>query len=107
MGMKMALFALAALVGSSVSVEFEVRTPMAPPSVSFVISTAVAQRGPASPRGAARRTGRRTARRTSYRVARRTSIAGCPYRAPYYYCDGVYYRRVVESGTTVYVVVNP
>jgi hypothetical protein len=57
----------------------------------------------AAPRNVARRTSRRTTRR----VANRTSIAGCsPYNA-YYNCGGVYYRPVVESGTTVYVVVNP
>jgi len=57
----------------------------------------------AAPRNVARRTGRRTTRR----VVRRTSIAGCaPYRA-YFNCGGVYYRAVVESGTTVYVVVTP
>ena len=55
----------------------------------------------------ARRVSRRTSRRTSRRVARRHSIAGCsPYRA-YYYCGGVYYRPIVENGTTVYIVVNP
>ncbi len=55
----------------------------------------------------ARRVARRTSRRTTRRVARRTSIAGCsPYRA-YFNCGGVYYQPVMESGTTVYVVVNP
>jgi hypothetical protein len=55
----------------------------------------------------ARRVARRTSRRTTRRVARRTSIAGCsPYRA-YYNCGGVYYQPIQESGSTVYVVVNP
>ena len=58
-----------------------------------------------------RRSVRRTARRTSRRVTRRTyyrrSIAGCAFRAPYYYCGGIYYRGVVQDGATVYVVVNP
>ncbi|WP_395175633.1 hypothetical protein [Roseibium alexandrii] len=64
---------------------------------------ALAQAGPGSVHGTARRTSRRTTRR----VARRTSVAGCtPYRA-YYNCGGVYYQAVQESGTTIYVVVNP
>jgi len=55
----------------------------------------------------ARRVARRTTRRTVRRVNRRQSIAGCsPYNA-YYNCGGVYYRPIVESGTTVYIVVNP
>ena len=97
---------LAALVGLSGTIKFDTAMETERPSVSLQASAALA-RGPGSPRGAARRTGRRTARRTTRRVAHRTSVVGCPYRAPYYYCDGVYYRRVVESGTTVYVVVNP
>ena len=56
-----------------------------------------------------RRVARRTARRTSRRVARRHAFlpAGCPLTGAYYYCGGVYYQPVVESGTTVYVVVTP
>ena len=52
---------------------------------------------------------RRVARRTSRRVARRHAYlpAGCPLTGAYYYCGGVYYQPVVESGTTVYVVVTP
>ncbi len=57
----------------------------------------------------ARRTSRRVARRTSRRVARRHAYlpAGCPLTGAYYYCGGVYYQPVVESGSTVYVVVTP
>ena len=59
-------------------------------------------------RGHVRRTSRRTARRTTRRVVRRTTLpVGCAWRAPYHYCGGVYYEPIVESGTTVYVVVNP
>ncbi len=60
-------------------------------------------------RGQVRRTSRRTARRTTRRVNRRTSLpsSGCAWRAPYHYCGGVYYQPIVESGTTVYIVVNP
>ena len=55
------------------------------------------------------RVARRTARRTSRRVARRHAVlpAGCPLVGLYYYCGGVYYQPVVESGKTVYVVVTP
>ncbi len=55
------------------------------------------------------RVARRTARRTSRRVARRHAFlpAGCPLMGPYYYCGGVYYQPVVETGKTVYVVVTP
>ena len=54
-----------------------------------------------------RRISRRTSRRTSRRVARRHSIAGCSPYSTYYNCGGVYYRPIVENGTTVYIVVNP
>ena len=69
----------------------------------FASSTAHAR--PA--RRSARRTGRRTARRTTRRVSYRRSVAGCPLRRGYYYCGGVYYRRGVVDGATVYIVVNP
>ncbi len=56
----------------------------------------------------ARRTTRRVARRTMRRVIRRHTLsAGCLWRAPYHYCGGVYYQPIVESGTTVYIVVYP
>ncbi len=56
----------------------------------------------------ARRTTRRVARRTMRRVIRRHTLsAGCLWRAPYHYCGGVYYEPIVESGTTVYIVVYP
>ena len=72
-------------------------------SVGLSVSPAQAQ----NRRAQSRRVSRRTSRRTSRRVARRHSIAGCsPYRA-YYSCGGVYYRPIVENGTTVYIVVNP
>ncbi len=59
-------------------------------------------------RGHARRTTRRVARRTTKRVIRRHSLPyGCAWRAPYHYCGGVYYEPIVESGTTVYIVVYP
>ncbi len=62
----------------------------------------------AASRGQVRRTSRRTARRTSRRVSRRHSLpSSCAWRAPYHYCGGVYYQPIVESGTTVYIVVNP
>ena len=56
----------------------------------------------------ARRTTRRVARRTTRRVIRRNSLPhGCAWRAPYHYCGGVYYEPIVESGTTVYIIVYP
>ena len=56
----------------------------------------------------ARRTTRRVARRTTHRVIRRhTLAAGCAWHAPYHYCGGVYYQPIVESGTTVYIVIYP
>ncbi len=56
----------------------------------------------------ARRTTRRVARRTTRRVIRRHSVPyGCAWRAPYHYCGGVYYEPIVESGTTVYIIVYP
>lgn len=73
------------------------------PGIAIGANKALAQRGPGSVHG----TARRTSRRTSRRVSRRNSVAGCaPYRA-YYNCGGVYYQPVQEGGTTVYVVVNP
>jgi len=54
------------------------------------------------------RTTRRVARRTTRRVIRRNSLPyGCGWRAPYHYCGGVYYAPIVESGTTVYIIVYP
>ncbi len=59
-------------------------------------------------RGHVRRTSRRVARRTTRRAIRRHSLPhGCAWRAPYHYCGGVYYQPIVESGTTVYIVVYP
>ncbi len=56
----------------------------------------------------ARRTTRRVARRITRRVIRRHSLPyGCAWRAPYHYCGGVYYEPIVESGTTVYIIVYP
>ncbi len=58
--------------------------------------------------GRALRTTRRVARRTTRRVIRRHTLPGsCVWRAPYHYCGGVYYEPVVESGTTIYIVVYP
>ncbi len=72
-------------------------------SLEVTISKAYAAR-----RGRARRTTRRVARRTTRRVVRRAVLPrSCLWRAPYHYCGGVYYRTIVESGTTVYIVVYP
>lgn len=48
------------------------------------------------------------ARRTTRRVVRRATLpGGCVWRSPYHYCGGIYYRPIVENGTTVYIVVYP
>ena len=74
------------------------------PTMSVEVSISKAYAG----RGHVHRTSRRTARRTTRRVVRRSTLpTGCAWRAPYHYCGGVYYEPIVESGTTVYVVVNP
>ena len=72
--------------------------------ISFGIGEAVA-----TFRGGTRRVARRTSRRTSHRVARRHAALphGCPLVGAYYYCGGVYYQPVIESGTTVYIIVTP
>ncbi len=55
-----------------------------------------------------RRATRRVARRTTRRVIRRHTLpVRCAWHAPYHYCGGVYYEPIVESGTTVYIVVYP
>ncbi len=72
-------------------------------AIELTISKAYAGR-----RAHARRTTRRVARRTTRRVImRHTLSAGGLWRAPYHYCGGVYYQPIVESGTTVYIVVYP
>ncbi len=55
-----------------------------------------------------RRSSRRVARRITRRFVRRHRLpSGCAWRAPYHYCRGVYYQPIVESGTTVYIIVYP
>ncbi len=73
-----------------------------PEAIELTISKAYAGRRHA------RRTTRRVVRRTTIRVIRRHSLPGrCAWHAPYHYCGGVYYQPIVESGTTVYIVVYP
>jgi hypothetical protein len=71
--------------------------------------------GPASPRGAARRTARRTSRRVTRRhVALGTRAYALPGGcttvvvggATYHRCGGVYYRPYYEGSQVVYVVVD-
>jgi len=71
--------------------------------IDLTVSPAQAQ----NRRAQNRRVARRTSRRTSRRVARRHSIAGCAAWRTYWRCGGVYYRPIVENGTTVFIVVNP
>ncbi len=71
-------------------------------AIELTISKAYAGR-----RGHGHRTARRVARRT-IRVIRITTLPRrCAWRAPYHYCGGIYYEPIVESGTTVYLVVYP
>ena len=59
-------------------------------------------------RGHALRTTRRVARRTTRRIIRRHTLPNkCAWQDPYYYCGGVYYEPIVESGTTIYIVIYP
>ncbi|MEO0761460.1 MAG: hypothetical protein AAFZ09_06575 [Pseudomonadota bacterium] len=84
-------------------------TTDAGPALALAVAPAAAQ----SIRAQSRRVSRRTARRTSRRTTARhnayinTLPGGCVLRAGYHYCGGVYYQPVVQSGATVYVVVNP
>ena len=72
-------------------------------AIELTISKAYAGR-----RGHGHRATRRVARRTMRRVIRITTLPGrCAWHAPYHYCGGVYYEPIVESGTTVYIVVYP
>ncbi len=104
-------FILAAVIGVSMGMTGHVGFNLQSSSISTVIelgsSQAFAGRARGGARRTSRRTARRTARRTTRRVARRQSIAGCSLYNAYYNCGGVYYRPIVESGTTVYIVVNP
>ncbi len=93
----------AAVIGISAGMTGQVGLNMQSSSISTVVELG-ANEAFARP---ARRVARRTSRRTTRRVARRHSISGCSRYNAYYNCGGVYYRPMVESGTTVYVVVNP
>ncbi len=106
--MKKLLIAAAAVIGCALvfagSVDLNRGSGRAGISLPIEVSLNEAYAG----RGYVRRTSRRTARRTTRRVIRRSTLpAGCVWRAPYHYCGGVYYEPIVESGGTVYVVVNP
>ncbi len=102
MRIKMIFAALAGIcVGMTGTVDFNTQSNSTSSFVKFGISKAYAQRG------GARRTARRPSRRTTRRVVRRHSISGCSHYRAYYNCGGVYYQPIVESGTTVYIVVNP
>ncbi|MTI18789.1 hypothetical protein E1162_16200 [Rhodobacteraceae bacterium RKSG542] len=93
---------VAAVIAFSMGYAAQINIPVSSSHAPLRISVPEVNADPAV-RGQARRTSRRTSRR----VNRRQSVAGCtPYNA-YYNCGGVYYRPVVENGTTVYVVVNP
>ncbi len=104
--MRFKKFLLPVALGCSVGLLADVRietTGQKSTQISFGVGEAVAYRGHT------RRVARRTARRTSRRVSRRHAVLprGCPLVGAYYYCGGVYYQPVVQSGTTVYVIVTP
>lgn len=104
--MRFKKFLLSVALGCSVGLLADARietTGQKITQISFGVGEAFADRGQT------RRVARRTSRRTSRRVARRYSALprGCPLAGAYYYCGGVYYQPVVESGTTVYVIVTP
>ncbi len=71
----------------------------------IMVNSAQAQRGPASPRGAVRRTSRRTTRRTTRRVMRRSStyVNTLPRGCTTVYIDGV---SLHQCGTTYYQPYN-
>ncbi len=79
----------------------------------IMVNGAQAQWGPASPRGAVRRTSRRTARRTTRRVIRRSSIyvstlpRGCSTvyieGVLLHQCGGTYYQPYNNRYVVVYV----
>lgn len=105
--MKIKMVLLSVALGCSVGLLADARietTGQKSTQISFGVGEAVA-----GGFGQTRRVARRTSRRTSRRVARRYSALprGCPLAGAYYYCGGVYYQPVVESGTTVYVIVTP
>ncbi len=97
-------------IGLGLSVTVTPVTPMSDtsrigvPGLSIGVQQAEAQTVRAHSRRVSRRTARRTTRRQSYI---RSLPGGCAWRAPYHYCGGVYYQPVVQSGSTVYVVVTP
>ncbi len=105
--MKIKMVLLSVALGCSVGLLADARietTGQKSTQISFGVGEAVARS-----LGQTRRVARRTSRRTSRRVARRYSALprGCPLVGYYYYCGGVYYQPVVESGSTVYVIVTP
>ncbi len=88
----------------AVSVDFKGISGPSGFTMAFEVTVSKAYAG----RGHYRRTTRRVARRTTRRVIRRHTLPyGCAWRAPYHYCGGVYYQPIVESGTTIYIIVYP
>ncbi len=98
---------LAATLGCSIGLLADVRietTGEERARISLGVSEAEA-----APRHQARRVSRRTARRTTRRTVYRHTVlpVGCPLVGVYYYCGGVYYQPMVESGATYYIIVTP
>ena len=104
-------FVILAVIGCSLGffVSIDVNRVSGPPGILEAIELTFSK-AHAARRGYARRSTRRVSRRTRHRrVIRRTHLPrGCVRRgAYYYYCGGVYYQPIVESGRTVYIVVTP
>ncbi len=106
--MRKLLIAAATVIGCTLvfSGSIDLNRVLGPRGVTEAIELTISKAYAA--RRHARRTTRRVARRTTRRVIRINTLPGrCAWRAPYHYCGGVYYEPIVESGTTVYIVVYP
>ncbi|MEM6677932.1 MAG: hypothetical protein AAF675_08675 [Pseudomonadota bacterium] len=99
-----AILAAAFTLGMGLRPEVAVEPATGALSLSVATQGAEAQTYRAQSRRVARRTARRTSRRQDYI---RSLPAGCVLRGAYHYCGGVYYQPVVQSGTTVYIIVTP
>ncbi len=106
--MRKLLIAASTVIGCTLVFAGTIDVNRAPSSSEFTKLFELTTSKAYAARGRALRTTRRVARRTTRRVIRRHSLPyGCAWRAPYHYCGGVYYEPIVESGTTVYIIVYP
>ena len=98
---------LPVMVGFGIGLLVDARTETTDQTSMYVL-LGIAEAA-AAPRHHVRRVSRRTARRTTRRTVYRHSVlpVGCPLVGAYYYCGGMYYQPVVESGATYYIIVTP